>query len=375
MVNTRWQISGRNPVRWIRAAAQNQTRSLHWWHRLDILLLVGLVVLVSLFLVLGTGILQIGDRLGVFDPSPVQPVPDKRILRNIRADIQSQPLLEATLHQGDGLIHISQQGRILHRFDPQTELWQTETPFASTQAISSEIVALRSGCGADPQSDRRDACPDIHSLWARSEAGGLARLQDDAWTTVLGDRPFMGWDGLPVEQADLTTAAVSADKAWLLVGTRDKGFGLYHTHQHRWLTLATQIQATMPASDVMHAVWWQDRFWLGGSNGLAMLAPGQLDETAPTLSVVQATLGKNITALVAPFPGDGLTLDATSTAEGAPEPDTGLWILGDHICQNQTCRWLAKLTEADADPTILMAEEAVYADLNLDDLIFCPNLG
>jgi hypothetical protein len=319
-----------------------ETRGLGLLMRLDpvlapVLLLSAVVVLCGWIVVV-----MVGERYGLFDPDMVRPVRDERKLVNIRDQLASRPFLAAVLHQPERRLYLLQAGGQIHSYDPAIELWSSEQPVVT----SGELVTLRSGCGHDPLSHHPE-CADPDSIWALTDRGGLVRRSAGAWQVKVGDSTFAG-DGLQPSNADLTTAALSADGRWLLVGTASSGVGLYWTEQRTWVRLPAEVNESLPSPQLTHIRWWQDRFWCGGPEGLSYVIPDLVSSEAGRYNLIRGPI---------------LDLDA----------GTRLWVLEQQECDNdpaQRCTCLRALTYPDSPPAVLVDERNRFAELDLADLLF-----
>ena len=113
-------------------------------------LVVGAALVLFVFWSLWVGV---GWRRGLFDPPLVRPLPDERILTNVRLDLEERPMLAAAVHRER--LYITRKGGEVHRFDPSTELWTTERPFGGDPPMIGDLVDLRSGCGATPDAEKK----------------------------------------------------------------------------------------------------------------------------------------------------------------------------------------------------------------------------
>lgn len=293
----------------------------------------------------------LGHRFGLFDPPAVRAIEDPRILINFQDDIDQYPLLDAAYHAPEESLILSQKGGNIHLYSPNTGLWKTEKPF------SSGLTLLRSGCGSDPSSYGSASCWDTDSLWGLTENNGLVRRSQNKWQIVVGDSLFMGSRGQPVNQGELTGAAVSKDKNWLVVGTNNDGAGIYDLKNRQWLKVDKEVMDGLPSQQVSHVIWSLDRFWLGGPKGLASLklVNGQAHMMAH----------KSVT---------GRILDMDADLEGNP------WVLERRNCQSggNKCLRLSRfriLQETKESPEtlvmdLLMEERNIFPMLNLEDLHF-----
>jgi hypothetical protein len=306
--------------------------------------------LVIVFLaVLYTILVASGDRAGVFDPPPVRPIADQRLLTNVRDELADRSLLDAVFHAPEGRVYVTQQGGTIHRYDPATGLWSSENPFTAQDFSQPDFEFLRSGCGADPASDRITGCPDPKSLWALSISGGLARRTAEGWGVVVGDTAFVGVSGIPVEDVALTTAAISKDNRWLVLGTQHDGIGIYDNQRHTWLRLEQDLLKVLPSFSVTHLTWAKDRFWIGGPDGMTTL---DLSRSVPHLSTVTDVQGQ--------------ILDLEADTDG------GLWVLQRKACADGgvNCLWMGRFQDADHPPQVLLDERQLFPNLTLADLTF-----
>lgn len=331
---------------------------------------VWLTVLFSIFtiFVLGwfVGVI-LGNRFGLFDPSLIRPLEDPRILSNVRKGIESQPILDAVYHPKEDRVYISRKGGGIYSFQLSTGLWRTEHPFASGETAAwsqghenPDIVLLRSGNGTDALS-YRPAPGDPHSLWGVTSNGGICRRVENQWQALIHDSQFIGSRGTPVEQSNLTSAAVSTDQRWLVVGTREDGIGIYDLKRREWLTLDLEFYESFQSQAVGHVCYSQDRFWIGGSPGLTQL---KFDEDRETWTAV---LRPEITGEVRDMDVDRLDR---------------LWVLEKRDCTGDGagCLRFSRYHipgDEDSDPgtvepvaEILMDETNLFPRLTLGDLDF-----
>lgn len=347
-MKSRWQLGVRLPHIRREVEFWNRVRGLRMRHQVDFVSVSGLIAVLVVLAGLFTSVVLIGRTAGWFDSSLMAHLADERLLTNVRDELPDKVLLDAVYHTPARQVILAQQGGAVHRYDPATRLWSTEWPFRNRFEIQSDLVQLRSGCGADPLSSRADVCADPDSLWARSEAGGLVRRTGGRWDVLIGDSRLVGARGRPVEHADLTAAAISSDGEWLAVGTRLDGIGLYDNRRHTWLALGADFYAALPGVQVDHLIWTEGRFWVGGPQGLSTVTAGGEPRVARIAAV------------------DGAVLDMD------PDIDGGVWILQRHQCANALtdCLWLGRLDARGRPQSVLLAEEMRYPDLTLGDLSF-----
>lgn len=354
-MKTIWGHEERAPEQQARGRLQNLAWSMPLRQRIDMILVLGLLAA----LLIGVGswfaFVIIGDRVGWFDAPLVQPVHDDRILINVRDRIATDALLDAVTHTPDQQVYISQQGGIIHRYDPHTRLWSLEKPFAGNAQINPNLTLLRSGCGADPLAAHAVNCPDAESLWGVSAAGGLVRRRNAVWQILIPDTTFIGANGKPIQQDQLTTAALSLDKRWLVVGTRAAGIGIYDSERRTWIPVSSELYHQLPALSITHLLWWRDHFWIGTPAGLIALT-------------IDRVGGQQLQA-VKTIPGAVVDLDA--------EPEGALWALIRHHCDTggDSCLWLGKLAGPDQAPTVLLNERNIYPRLSLSTVNFAQDWG
>lgn len=352
-MNTSWQGHDRTPEQRQRIEAANRIRRIRLWQRIDIALFGWILLLLGIIIGVWLIGVRLADRFGWFDPPRLQPIADERILTNVRDHLADHRLLDAVFHAPDGRIYISQEGGLLHRYQPPTHLWSTEQPFGAGDPILSDFVQLRSGCGAAPTTERAATCPDPDSLWAVSASGGLARRRDGRWQVIVGETRFVGARGIPVDHAELTAAAISADNRWLVLGTKQDGIGVYDIDRHTWLSLSSDLFAVLPSPTISHIVAWRERYWLGGPKGVASL---EMRRDNPLIQAETA------------FTGAVLDLDA--------DPDGSLWVLEQRPCAEAGtgCLYLSQISVPGRQPTVLLDEGNHFTDVNLASLHFAQQV-
>lgn len=324
-----------------RAQLLFKNRSFSLTERTDPLLVF---VLISGALILGVGWLigvRLVKRIETNPDVQVRPIPDERLITNVRDGLDENPFLDAILHQEENKLYFSQRGGKIHTYDLKDGLWSFEKPYSQTSPVSPPFTMLQAGCGGITP------CPENEMLWALGQDGGLVRKVGDKWELVVSDTSFVGADGLPVNQDNLSAAALSEDGIWLALGTKSQGFGLYATDRHRWLRLSPSFYQPLPSLAVQKIVWWQNQFWLGGPNGLAVLNMQDV-----SLRPVGRINGKI------------MDLDA--------DPQGRLWVLEQISCATpgQNCQRLWVINNANSTPEIALEEKDRYAELNLARLNF-----
>jgi hypothetical protein len=350
----KWETGGRTLDR--RAEDHLKSLKIPLRRRMDVMLFAGiLVVFILLALVWGIGII-VGDRLGIFNPPPIRSIEDNRILTNIREEIDKKPLLDAVKHLDDGCLYIAQQGGTVHSYNPSTRLWNSEQPFLETDLLTPDIVMLRSGSGADPLSNHARECPDPESLWGVSANAGLVRRINGRWQRVIGDSSFIGSQNKPVRKGQLTAAAVSSDRNWLVVGTKEEGIGVYHLESRQWVPLQSRVFKEFPSLSVTHIAWWQNRFWVGGPSGLISM---EIEEQTQIPRIFSKPF----------FKGRILDLDV--------DLKNRLWVLEERNCQGEggNCLRLTRFLDLQHPWERMVDERNIYPYLNTGDLYFAQYWG
>jgi hypothetical protein len=284
----------------------------------------------------------LGHRFGFFDPPPIQTIKDSRILVNIQDDIQEKPLLDAVYHPPEQSLYISQQGGRIHRYSPATGLWKTEN-------LLTDLLQLRSGNGNDPLSNHKIANWDDDSLWGLTEGNGLIRRKDKIWKIIKSNSIFMGSNQKPVAAGQLTTAAVSSNKQWLVVGTLKDGFGIYHLKTGLWKQVLKNQYDLLPSQRINHVAWSRGLFWLGSPKGLISLDIGT---DVPDVQRVPHLVG------------EVLDMDVD-------EKDR-LWVLERRNCRSGKvkCMRLSRFSGSITQREALVEEIDIYANLDFQDLHF-----
>ncbi|MCP4111376.1 MAG: hypothetical protein GY749_38575, partial [Desulfobacteraceae bacterium] len=361
-MSTKWADQNRTLADRVRAEFESRTLPLRFPRRIDIILCILLLLCVIVLWGGWTGFVKISDRLGLFDPELIQFIEDERILTNVRDNIKEKPLLDAVIHQPDGLVYLSQAEGVMHRYDPLTHLWSFEpVDIFENEQINKNLTFLRSGCGADPLSSAAADCPEPDSLWGISAEGGLVRRSDGEWKILVSDTAFIGANGKPVEGDELSTAAVSGDKKWLVLGTKNNGAGIYNTENRLWIRNDKSFFNNLPCLSITHIAWWKNRFWIGGPKGLISL---EIDDNIPHLVNTPGFHGKILDLDV--------SQDAGQDAGQNAGQNKDLWVLAQRDClkSGSGCLWMGRLETPDEKPVVLMDEQNIYPNLNLSDLNF-----
>lgn len=329
-MKTVWSRGHRKNEQWEEAELQRRTTAIPAKKRMDVVLMVGVAGAVGLlFLVLLLAFLS-SSRLGWIHPPLLEPLRDERILQNIHDSLPESGLLDAATHKGDAWM--LQDGGQVHHYDPTTQLWVSQKPF---QEEGLQLQRLRSDAldvgGKGP-------------LWALSSDGGLVRRENDEWRMLFSDTSFRDRSGKPFSTPDLSSAAVSDDGRWLMVGTKFDGVGLYHIPERRWMSGGgSDAESLLSGTFINHVLWWKGRFWAGGPAGLFGIDP----ETGQAAMLEQKVAVRDMDA----------------------RPDGPLWVLGRKLeGQCQDCTWFARFDSPGAEPVVLLDERIVFPELDLADL-------
>ena len=132
-----WQNPNRRLDRNREARFKSRTGRLPLEGRVDGVLFAGAVLgLVGMGLLLFL-IFQVMALLGFRDEILLQPLADERKLVNVRDELATVDITAAAWHEEDGRIYIGRETGKIHRYDPVTKLWSSETPFEEDSGISS----------------------------------------------------------------------------------------------------------------------------------------------------------------------------------------------------------------------------------------------
>ena len=144
------------------------------------------------------------------------------------------------------------------------------------------------------------------------------RRLNGRWEVIVSDTKFLGRRGTPVQQAELSAIAVSSDGKWLLAAAGAEGVGVQDLERRRWLS-RDEISSTDSPSAVTQAVWWHDRFYVGGPDGVSELA---VDRPSTGLGAGRPLAFRHVKGL------DGAVVALEST------PAEGLFVLETVRCGN-----------------------------------------
>ena len=174
------------------------------------------------------------------------------------------------------------------------------------------------------------------------------RRLNGRWQVIVGDTKFLGRRGTPVQQAELSAVAASSDGKWLLAAAGAEGVGLQDIERRRWLSRDEIAPNGSPAA-VTHAVWWRDRFYVGGPEGVSEFAVDRRPFAFRRVKGLEGT----VVALEA-TPAEGLFVHQTVPCENGPS----------------TCARLSRMTQPFAAPSVLIDERNRYTELSLDRLFY-----
>ena len=264
-------------------------------------------------------------------------LPDPRLIENVRRGLDTAPFLDALFHAPDRQLVVSQQGGVFHSYDPATGLWSTARPFGPNDLARPDVRLLASSTDGS-----------AGALWGVTTGGGLVRRLNGRWQVVVGDTKFIGRQGKPVQQADLSAIAASSDGRWLLAAAGAGGVGLQDLERRRWLSRDEMPPGGGPSA-VTHAVWWRDRFYVGGPDGVSELAVDRMPAAFRRVNGLEGA----VVALEA-TPADGLFVHQTVRCENGPPG----------------CVRLSRMTEPFARPAVLIDERNRYTELSLDRLLY-----
>lgn len=212
------------------------------------------------------------DARGDFDPEVLRPLPDARLLTNLR-DSDAPFIGAAALNDGAGPILMAREDGQVTLFDPETELISTEQLPGADAGLETPPQSLGSACGLVEPGDTAVGCTLPESAFVRTQAGGIAARLEGRWRVLLSDEPWIGLENSPVEQDQVQAWAASADGAQVMVFAGAQGLGLFDRGAGRWRAVpggaalrdaANEGPVTLLAHD--------DAFWIGTPRGLARLS-------------------------------------------------------------------------------------------------------
>ena len=305
----------------------------------------GLLVVFSVFVIICAAVTTVVLlwQFNQFNLAPVRLLEDDRILANVYSDSDNL-FLDAVQHIADNRIYISQEGGGFHSLDMRTRLWRTEGSFTDEDLLSPNFTQLKSGCGNVTTIPADCTVRDI--IWALSDDNGLAQYRDGQWQVLVTNTTFIGSDGLAVESSALTTASISDDEGWLLLGTESQGIGLYNLNSRQWVDTSLTYEVFQDRA-IRQIVFWRGRFWVGTDTGLIQVS---ITSDGASAEPVESITGK--------------VLDL--------EADDALWLFEERACieDGTSCYWLGKFTNPDNAPIALIDEHNFYGEFNLQRVNF-----
>ena len=252
----------------LRAKREAQTARLR--ERLDLPLAAIVLTGVLALAAVGYFAAQAADRSGWFDPPILRPLPDARILTNLR-DSNAPFVGGAALADGEGPVVLLREDGQMAQFDETTGLVSTWAVTSKDTRLQSPVTALSAGCNNLQTPDT--PCPDPDRLFLLSEGGGLVESDTGrSWSLRLSDTPWIGADGKPVEQDDVQAWGASAAGRYVAVYAGDAGLAIFDQQRDAWRPVADpgRLQAAA-AEGPVHLLAKGAEFWLGTAQGFARL--------------------------------------------------------------------------------------------------------
>ena len=291
-------------------------------------------------------------QLDQFNLAPVRLLNDDRILTNAYND-PDHLFLDAVQHIADNRIYISQEGGGFHSLDMRTQLWRTEQTFTDDDLLNPNFTQLKSGCGNVTTIPANCTVKDV--IWALSDDNGLAQYRDGQWEVLITNTAFIGSDGQLVESSALTTASISDDEGWLLLGTEAQGIGLYNLNSRRWVDTSQTVDVFQDRA-IGQIVFWRGQFWVGTDMGLI--------KVSITSDGAQAIPIDSITGNILDLETDRINQNLGG--------DNALWVFEERPCidTDTSCYWLGKFTNPDNPPIALIDERNFYGEFNLQRVDF-----
>ncbi|WP_238364632.1 peptidoglycan-binding domain-containing protein [Mesobacterium pallidum] len=249
------------------------------------------------------------DRNAVLDPAILRPLPDDRILSNLRDS--RAPFVAATNLGDSDAVLLRADGRVAV-LDPRTGLIADDALPPEGAGLSTPPVAMAASCPGLP--DEAAACSDPGALSVLSEAGGILRAEQRigglSWRVLLDDSAWIGQAGTPVEQAEVTAWAATGDGGSTVVLAGAQGLGIHDSRTGRWQVPPGQsaLLAAVEAGPV-RLVPDGPRSWIISARGYGLVERGQLSWSADTDLAVQdlaiAPDGRRLAIVAGPCaPGD-----------------------------------------------------------------------
>lgn len=173
------------------------------------------------------------DRNALADPRVLQPLPDPRILSNMRDSYA--PFVAGTPLERNDVALLRADGRMTY-VDQHTGLISDDLYPVGPGGLSTAPVAMTASCADLPASS--ETCDDPEALSVLSEGGGLIRGVREgsrmSWQMLLHDSPWIGKNGTPVNQDEVTSwAAATGDRTVVLAGKQ--GLAIHDGRSGRWI--------------------------------------------------------------------------------------------------------------------------------------------
>lgn len=269
----RWDVARQTSADRQRADLRRRQRDARPAERVDRVSLTVAALTVLLLVGIAWLIARSEDRAGQFDPPAVRPLPDARILENLR-DGTAPFVAAVALGNGAGDVVVARRDGTLTQVNPVTGVLRSRANPLDQDGLESPLALLSAGCGwIDPT---QTGCADPDALFAVTEGGGLAeRQRGNRWRTLVSDRPWTGLTGKPVQQQAVIGWAASDDGRFVVVNAGAEGLGLFDQNRAEWIVPEDQ-QALLDAAKEgsVHIVPEGDVFWFASRNGLGRLRAG-----------------------------------------------------------------------------------------------------
>lgn len=224
------------------------------------------------------------------DPPILRPLPDDRILTNLRDS--TAPFIGSTEMPGGDHLMLRTDGRIA-RLDPVTGLFSGDS--LPTNALKTPAVALAAECAPDSSGSEPAAgrCQDPGALHVLSQDGGVLRGETGLtgrlkWQILLSDKPWTGSTGKAVEQADVTSWAASASGDTTAVLAGNNGLALLDNTSGRWIIPDGQASFLAAAKvGKTRLVPDGEMFWILSNSGYGLIRNGRLEWSNDTALVLR----------------------------------------------------------------------------------------
>lgn len=233
-------------------------------------------LLLALF-VLGAGLVGLYgkaaiDREGYADPDILRPLPDERLLTNLRDSDAPFVGMAPLGNEASKVLFLRQDGQST-LFDPETEIFSTDRlPDGLIDLGRDPPVLLGGGCGwVEPPSSV--ACPYATSAFVLTENGGvLQRSGNGRWSTLLATDAWIGLRGVPIDMEDVTAWATSRDGRWVALVAGPDGAAVFDESTGAWHVPDGQAALVAASEDGdLGLVPDRDGFWVPSSRGLGFI--------------------------------------------------------------------------------------------------------